>query len=90
MEAKEFNELLRTKLIRTVIGLQIEKGLDYDSFIFGLKVALTDTVLGKWIAAAFNLDTDDAERLRGHSYQLAASLREMLEIPLEWEPDADK
>ncbi len=89
MEPKEFNELLRTKLIRTVIGLQIEKGLDYDSFIFGLNMALGDPVLGRWIAAAFNLDTDDAARLRGHSDQLAARLREMLENPLEWKPDAD-
>ena len=89
MEPNEFNEVLRTKIIRTVIGLQMEKGLDYDSFIFGLKMALTDPVLGKWIAAAFDLDSDDAARLRAHSDQLAARLREMLENPLEWEPDAN-
>ena len=90
MEPNEFTEVLRTKLIRAAIGIQMEKGLDYDSFIFGLKMALTDPVLGKWIDAAFNLDTDDAARLRGRSDQLTARLREMLENPLEWEPDADK
>jgi hypothetical protein len=70
---------LRDEVIRTVIALQIEKGLDYESFLFGLHVGLTDPTLGGWIAATFDLDDESAIRLRHTNEQMAATIRWKLE-----------
>ena len=75
---------LRAEAIKEAFGLQMAKGLDFESFIAGLHLALTDRQLGEWIAAAFDKDSDSAVRLRHSSEQIAARLREKLEMPPEW------
>ena len=76
--------VMRSDLIHQLIALQIEKGLDYESFVFGLHLALTDPVLGGWFAEAFDRDKDTAARLRHTNEQKIARLREQLEKPAAW------
>ena len=70
---------LRTKLIRRAIAAQIKEGLDYDSFLVGLHLALADPTLGGWIIAAFDINDDSAARLRHLHEQATATIREMLD-----------
>lgn len=77
--------LMRTQAIQEAIALHMQKGLDFDSFLLGLHLALTDPVVGSWIAEAVDKDGESAARLRHLNEQLIAGLREKWEKPDHWD-----
>lgn len=74
----------RLVAMRAALALQAMKGLDLESFLAGLSVALSDSNVGNWIVAALLEDAAARERMQAANERLVEHLSNILEKPTKY------
>ena len=74
----------RLVAMRAALALQAMKGLDLESFLAGLSVALSDPTVGNCIVAALLEDAAARERMQAANARLVERLSNILEKPTRY------